>query len=55
MSLWWWVATFCGGLVLVAALGAIRRLRRPTQAERPREGFSSFVYYVLVDWWIDWL
>ncbi len=41
--------------MLVAALGAIRRRRGTVGAERRREGFGSFVYYVLVDWWIDWL
>jgi hypothetical protein len=55
MSLWWWVALFFGGLALVAALGAIRRHRGALGAEPRREGFGSFVYYVLVDWWIDWL
>jgi hypothetical protein len=55
MSLWWWVAIFFGGLVLMAVLGVVRRRRLPVPAERPREGFGSFVYYVLVDWWIDWL
>jgi hypothetical protein len=55
MSIWWWVAIFLGGLMLVAALGVIRRRNRTVGAEGRREGFGSFIYYLLIDWWIDWL
>jgi hypothetical protein len=43
------------GVALAGALGAIRRRSGIAEAEWRREGAGSFVYYVLVEWWIDWL
>ncbi len=53
MSYWWWIAIFLGGVALVAALAAVRRRSGTVETDRRREGFGSFVYYVLVDWWIN--
>jgi hypothetical protein len=40
-------------------MGTVRWLRirqtRETGAPERREGFGSFLYYVLIDWWLSWL
>ena len=44
------------GLVLVGiTLGVASRRAAKNGQQLEREGLSSFVYYLLVDWWIDWI
>jgi hypothetical protein len=54
---WWiWLLVVIGGLAAMAVTSAV--ISRPGKRggqQLEREGPWSLVYYVLVDWWIDWL
>ena len=54
---WWiWVLVEIGGLIAMAITSAVISRRTKHDGQNPdREGAWSLMYYVLVDWWIDWL
>jgi hypothetical protein len=51
---WWaWLAIGLAGVAFVAATR--RAIRRTMDADAKQEGAGTLLYYVFVDWWIDWL
>jgi hypothetical protein len=54
---WWaWLIIVLGGLAFAALTR--RGIARRTAArggEAEREGPWSLLYYIFIDWWIDWL
>lgn len=56
MPIWAWLLVFLVGLiVIVFTIGVTRRRASDIVMEPQREGFGSFLYYGLIDWWVSWL